>query len=517
MEEVDDGGAVSVSISISDEDPHVGTKSRPSIAELDRVAECKSPASKAADTAAEAESARLAAEAEEIKLTAQAEVAAARALTVQAEAEKAAALAEAAEARVMVQQAKAEKAAAEAAMAEAKALLETAVSEKASAEAEVEKASEEKEAAVRLAAEAAEGAARDKATAEEAEIARKAAEAEAAAAKSAAKEAEEGKKAAETEAANAKIAAQEASVNKEAAAKTAAAALAASEAAAAEKAATAEPAADEQAPVDATAAPPTEKTQSPSTPEKTVSPSTPPSKQERTEAAAAAKSRMFAEVSGMKRREKSMYNRKKAAAFVNELAEKKHIFDKDKDVLHAPPLVQRQSSREKVVSVPAATLAPPPKAAAQLSVVPVGAVATSGAGAGGAKPVRGAPSQKPSMRKSIRNMFKSKRSRRPKNRGAPAAGDTGAKQANEAAVRKPGSVTVAEIDAGLPEHDEYERLDPRAIDAARWTDKSIRQLIDEIKKHGEVSSAGQVAISFGKLFDETANIFDALVGIIKVG
>jgi hypothetical protein len=226
---------------------------------------------------------------------------------------------------------------------------------------------------------------------------------------------------------------------------------------------------------------------------------------------------MFAEVSGMKRREKSMYNRKKAAAFVNELAEKKHIFDKDKDVLHAPPLVQRQSSREKVVSVPAATLAPPPKAAAQLSVVPVGAVATSGAGAGGAKPVRGAPSQKPSMRKSIRNMFKSKRSRRPKNRGAPAAGDTGAKQANEAAVRKPGSVTVAEIDAGLPEHDEYERLDPRAIDAARWTDKSIRQLIDEIKKHGEVSSAGQVAISFGKLFDETANIFDALVGIIKVG
>jgi hypothetical protein len=36
-------------------------------------------------------------------------------------------------------------------------------------------------------------------------------------------------------------------------------------------------------------------------------------------------------------------------------------------------------------------------------------------------------------------------------------------------VRRPGSVTVAELDAGMGVDDEYEKLDNRAIDAARWT------------------------------------------------
>eukprot|EP00039_Didymoeca_costata_P021301 m.344108 g.344108 ORF g.344108 m.344108 type:complete len:874 (+) comp23844_c0_seq1:173-2794(+) len=81
--------------------------------------------------------------------------------------------------------------------------------------------------------------------------------------------------------------------------------------------------------------------------------------------------------------------------------------------------------------------------------------------------------------------------------------------------RKPGAVTVAEIEAGLPEDDEFETLDPRAVDAAKWTDKVVRELITEIQKRGTKNDAGQHWITFGKLFDETANIFDALVGILK--
>ena len=59
-------------------------------------------------------------------------------------------------------------------------------------------------------------------------------------------------------------------------------------------------------------------------------------------------------------------------------------------------------------------------------------------------------------------------------------------------ARKPGAVTVAEIDAGLADNDGFEKLDPRAVEAARWTDKSILQLIVEIKKHGQPSKSGQV-------------------------
>jgi len=63
--------------------------------------------------------------------------------------------------------------------------------------------------------------------------------------------------------------------------------------------------------------------------------------------------------------------------------------------------------------------------------------------------------------------------------------------------------------------DELEELDPRAIEAAAWTDKEIRKLIDEIIARGYTDDDGKHAITFGQLFDETDQIFDALSGILK--
>jgi len=81
--------------------------------------------------------------------------------------------------------------------------------------------------------------------------------------------------------------------------------------------------------------------------------------------------------------------------------------------------------------------------------------------------------------------------------------------------RLPGMVSVADLDSGEVDNSEYEKLDPRAVDAARWTDKVVRQLIDEIKQRGTTNADGQAVVTFGTLFEETANIFDALVGILK--
>jgi phage FluMu protein Com len=82
--------------------------------------------------------------------------------------------------------------------------------------------------------------------------------------------------------------------------------------------------------------------------------------------------------------------------------------------------------------------------------------------------------------------------------------------------RKPGSVTVTEYLAnGGGDADGFEALDERAIDAARWTDKSVTQLIEQVVLHGEKSAHGQVQVKFGTLFEETADIFDALVGLLK--
>jgi len=86
-------------------------------------------------------------------------------------------------------------------------------------------------------------------------------------------------------------------------------------------------------------------------------------------------------------------------------------------------------------------------------------------------------------------------------------------------TRRPlGGVTVAEYDSGLPADDGYERVTERAVDAARAMDRYICQLIEVMLKHGAANAAhpeAVVVMTFGELFDITANVFDSLVGIIK--
>ena len=56
--------------------------------------------------------------------------------------------------------------------------------------------------------------------------------------------------------------------------------------------------------------------------------------------------------------------------------------------------------------------------------------------------------------------------------------------------------------------------DPRY--QAKWTDAEIRKLIHEIQTRAEgEDSQGRVTVTFGKLFVETDQIFDALSGILK--
>ena len=166
------------------------------------------------------------------------------------------------------------------------------------------------------------------------------------------------------------------------------------------------------------------------------------------------------------------------------------------------------------------------------------ASARAGAGAGAGAGASAAPTAKStrkkggiakSFRKSIKNLFQGKRNAAPSKQlpkapanwtrpaiSNPVASATSNTQPTSTILlRRPGTVTVAEIDAGMPEDDEFETLDARAIDAARWTDKVILQLIGEIKKRGSVGESGLITVKFGKLFDETADIFDALVGILK--
>lgn len=84
--------------------------------------------------------------------------------------------------------------------------------------------------------------------------------------------------------------------------------------------------------------------------------------------------------------------------------------------------------------------------------------------------------------------------------------------------RPAGGVTVAEVDAGLPEDGGYEKVADRAVEAARSMDGYIRTLIAVIQKHGKTGTEKTNAvkfITFGELFELTANVFDSLVGIIK--
>eukprot|EP00035_Acanthoeca_spectabilis_P016100 m.326374 g.326374 ORF g.326374 m.326374 type:complete len:1265 (-) comp16480_c0_seq3:181-3975(-) len=81
-----------------------------------------------------------------------------------------------------------------------------------------------------------------------------------------------------------------------------------------------------------------------------------------------------------------------------------------------------------------------------------------------------------------------------------------------------GAVTVAEYDAGLPENDGYEEVQVRAVEAARSMDTYIRTLIEVIEANGKEDKGrpdALLTITFGQLFELTANVFDSLVGIIK--
>lgn len=83
-------------------------------------------------------------------------------------------------------------------------------------------------------------------------------------------------------------------------------------------------------------------------------------------------------------------------------------------------------------------------------------------------------------------------------------------------LRSPASsVSPGSLNPSPGADDDYEELDPKAIEAAKWTDKEIRRLIQVVKDEGSVDANGLYVIKFGKLFDVTANMFDALSGICK--
>ncbi|EDQ85435.1 uncharacterized protein MONBRDRAFT_11965 [Monosiga brevicollis MX1] len=63
--------------------------------------------------------------------------------------------------------------------------------------------------------------------------------------------------------------------------------------------------------------------------------------------------------------------------------------------------------------------------------------------------------------------------------------------------------------------EDFEELDQRALDAAKWVDKEIRKLIGEIQRLGTKNDSGKVEITYGPLFDATANTFEALSGTLK--
>ena len=79
-----------------------------------------------------------------------------------------------------------------------------------------------------------------------------------------------------------------------------------------------------------------------------------------------------------------------------------------------------------------------------------------------------------SIRKKLMNRLKSTRKPR---RAAQNITTEPKKEPQDQLKRKPGAVTVAEIDAGLPDSDGYETLDKRAIDAARYLKNVIFSLV----------------------------------------
>eukprot|EP00042_Codosiga_hollandica_P058997 m.898444 g.898444 ORF g.898444 m.898444 type:complete len:477 (+) comp60025_c0_seq10:756-2186(+) len=63
--------------------------------------------------------------------------------------------------------------------------------------------------------------------------------------------------------------------------------------------------------------------------------------------------------------------------------------------------------------------------------------------------------------------------------------------------------------------EDLEELDERALAAAEWVNKEIRKLIVEIRSRGAPTPTAPAEISFGQLFYETDNIFEALAGTLK--
>eukprot|EP00041_Stephanoeca_diplocostata_P009289 m.142574 g.142574 ORF g.142574 m.142574 type:complete len:220 (+) comp17679_c0_seq9:164-823(+) len=74
---------------------------------------------------------------------------------------------------------------------------------------------------------------------------------------------------------------------------------------------------------------------------------------------------------------------------------------------------------------------------------------------------------------------------------------------------------VVYVRSRSPDDAEWEDLDPRAIEAAQWTDREINKVIEQVKLHGTQNDQGLWQVTFGKMFTETAQIFDALSGILK--
>lgn len=66
-------------------------------------------------------------------------------------------------------------------------------------------------------------------------------------------------------------------------------------------------------------------------------------------------------------------------------------------------------------------------------------------------------------------------------------------------MRKSKMQTVAEIEAGAADDAEFEPIDPRALDAAKWTDKEIRRVISEIKARGYENGDRKPEITFGQV------------------
>lgn len=90
-------------------------------------------------------------------------------------------------------------------------------------------------------------------------------------------------------------------------------------------------------------------------------------------------------------------------------------------------------------------------------------------------------------------------------------------------VRKPsqGVRSLARVDpqdgpreSGAQDDMEQRRVQRREA-AVQWVDKEIRKLIFHIQRLGSPNSQGQYQVTFGCMFEETSNIFEALSGTLN--